>query len=333
MPVQEKRRETTAGLFVLIGFLLLGGLIVQFGRLGGSFTDKYPLFVEFPETAGIINNSEVRLRGAKVGRVASKPELIIDGNTSYVKMKLLIRDDVKIPQDSLFQIGSSGLLGDKYIDITPPKTASSEFHTAGATITGDSSGNFDAIKSDAENIARDTSKLIKDAQITMTKVNDALDSIKSSSDSLNLTINTVNQQFLSEKNKGSFSLMLKNFEVSSLKIKEASEQLQPTITEARETITDFRITLASIEKSANAALEPIPNAVKSIDRAASKAEQTISSFQSEDSVAGALTSDEETGTNAKEFIKNLKRYGILGYRDDSSPEDYDPRNKFRGSRR
>ena len=37
MPVREKKRERTAGLFVLIGLVLLGVLIVEFGRFGDRF--------------------------------------------------------------------------------------------------------------------------------------------------------------------------------------------------------------------------------------------------------------------------------------------------------
>ncbi len=59
----------------------------------------------------------------------------------------------------------------------------------------------------------------------------------------------------------------------------------------------------------------------------------MSALQNKDSLAGTIAYDKNTGDNAKDFVKNLKRYGILRYRDDDSPEDYDPRNNFRGSRR
>lgn len=77
MAAREKSKQRTAGLFVLIGLLLLGVLIVEFGRFGDRFKGHYPLFLEFPQTAGIIKNSEVRLRGAKIGRVATHPELVL----------------------------------------------------------------------------------------------------------------------------------------------------------------------------------------------------------------------------------------------------------------
>ena len=122
MPAREKRRETTAGIFVLIGLLLLGVLIVEFGRFGDRFSNHYPLYIEFSDTAGIIKGSEVRLRGAKIGSVATKPELITDNAIrSVVRMEIRIRDDIQIPHDSEVKIGSSGIMGDTYIQIVPPE--------------------------------------------------------------------------------------------------------------------------------------------------------------------------------------------------------------------
>lgn len=343
MPVREKRRERTAGLFVLIGLLLLGVLIVEFGRFGDRFKGHYPLYIEFPDTAGIIKNSEVRLRGAKVGRVATKPELTTGRASNTVRMEMRIRNEVKIPRDSTFQIGSSGLLGDKFIEITPPDKESGQYYQSGETIMGVGAGGFDSIKSDAQSIARDASMLIKDAQKTFEKIDQALDSIKSIGDKVNTTMTRVNDGFLSKDNLDNFSLAMANFETSSRNIKGASENLKPTI-------SDTRATLASIKKAADGAqnliadarreiknIEPalrgIPKAVRSIDRAASKAEKTMTAFQNKDSLVGTMAYDRETGTNAKEFMRNLKRYGILRYRDDATKDERDPRNKFRGSRR
>ncbi|MBT8044553.1 MAG: MCE family protein [Verrucomicrobiae bacterium] len=343
MPVREKKRERTAGLFVLMGLLLLGVLIIEFGRFGDRFKGHYPLYIEFPDTAGIIKNSEVRLRGAKVGRVATKPELTLGGATSTVRMEMRIRNDVKIPKESVFQIGSSGLLGDKFIEITPPEKESGLYYEPGDTIMGAGAGGFDAIKSDAENIARDASQLIKDAKVTFQKIDEALDSIKRIGDSVDVTMKKVNTEFLSKENLDNFSNAIANFEASSRDIKDASKELKPTITEAKDTLVGFKKTASDAQgliadarheiKQISPALRDVPKAVKSISSAASKAEETMSALQNDDGLVGAMAYDKETGTNAKEFMKNLKRYGILRYRDDASKEENDPRNKFRGSRR
>lgn len=343
MPVREKNRERTAGLFVLIGLILLGVLIVEFGRFGDRFRGHYPLYIEFPDTAGIIKNSEVRLRGAKIGRVATRPELVVNQSTSIVRMEMRIRNDVQIPRDSVVTISSVGLLGDKFIEIIPPDQLSGDYHQSGDTIAGKGSGSFDSITADAADIARETSQLIRDATATFEKVDKALESIQSVGDTMNVTMTKINEELLSEENLQKLSTTIANFKSSSQNLKNMSEELKPTISEARETlasmkktsdnaqnlITDARSEIQQIKP----ALEEVPKAVESISRAASKAEQTMTAMQNSDGLFGALAQDKETGTNAKEFFKNLKRYGILRYRDDSSPEDHDPREKFRGSRR
>ncbi len=343
MPTREQRSERKAGLFVFIGLLLLGFLIVEFGRFGDRFSNHYPLYIEFPDTAGIIKDSEVRLRGAKVGRVATKPELVTKGTTSSVIMEMRIRDDVKIPKDSKFQIASSGLLGDKYIEIIPPNKETGLFYESGDHIMGVGSGGFDSIKSDAESIAREARLMIKDLKKTFEKVDATLLSIKRVGDRLDVTMGKVNKGFLSEKNLAHFSKALANFESASNNLNTASGELKPTMIEAK-------AALASIQKAAHGAnaliadarqeikhIEPalrdIPKAVRSIDRAATKAETAMASLQNKDGLLGTMSSDKETGSNAKEFVRNLKRYGILRYRDDSTKEERDPRNKFRGSRR
>ncbi|BDS07607.1 hypothetical protein NT6N_26470 [Oceaniferula spumae] len=343
MPAREKRRETTAGLFVLIGLLLLGVLIVQFGRFGDRFTDHYPLYIEFPDTAGIIKGSDVRLRGAKVGRVATTPELVTGVATSSVKMEMRIRDDVKIPRNSTFQVGSSGLLGDKFIDVTPPENESGEFFQSGETIMGAGAGGFDAIKSDAENIAKDASQMIKDAKETFKKIDEALVEIKTVGENLNVTMEKVNTKFLSDENLDHLSKAIANLDEASKDISVASKELNPTITEAKKTFTSLRKAADTADnlfvdaqkeiKNIEPALRGLPKAVQSISRAAGKAEETMDALQNKNGLVGAMAYDKETGSNAKDFVRNLKRYGILRYRDDSTKEERDPRNKFRGSRR
>ena len=342
MSVREKKRERTAGLFVLIGLILLGVLIVEFGRFGDRFRGHYPLYVEFPDTAGIIKNSEVRLRGAKIGRVATRPELRVTQTASSVRMEMRIRNSVQIPFDSIIEISSSGLLGDKYIEIVPPDQETGDYYQSGDTIAGRGAGGFDSLKSDAEDIARDTSQLIKEATVTFEKIDQALESLQRIGDNMDMTMSKINDELLSQKNLDQLSKTIDNFEASSDNLKTVSAELKPTISEARETFASMKTTSKSVEdlvtdarteiKRINPALKEIPKAVQSISRAATKAEATISAMQSKDGLVGVMANDEETGTNAKEFVKNLKRYGILRYRDDSTPEDNDPRNKFRGSR-
>jgi len=344
MAAREKRRETTAGLFVLIGLLLLGVLIVEFGRFGDRLSNHYPLYLEFSDTAGIIKGSDVRLRGAKIGRVATTPELIISNDTgSIVRMEIHIRDKIKIPHDSTIKIGSSGIMGDVFIQIVPPEKESGIYYKAGDTISGANAGGFDAIRADAETIAREASLRLKDAEDTLNKMDDALVEIREVGKNLNITIHKVNTYFLSRENLDHFSKAMANFEAASEDLNEASKELKPTVVEAKAALASIRgaadsadtlISSAQSElKHIEPALRDIPKAVASITRAADKAGNTLDAFQNKDSLAGTLAYDRDTGSNAKDFMRNLKRYGILRYKDDATKEERDPRNKFRGSRR
>ncbi len=319
MPIREKNTERIAGLFILIGLLALGGLIFQFGRFDDKFQGNYELFVEFSDTAGIIQNSEVRLRGVKVGKVATEPELHMRENRGYVLMKMSLQSQVKIPKGSTLRVSSSGFIGDKFIEITPAQTTTGEVYQPGQTIIGTSTGGLDAIANDAQDIIKDTREVMQEVTTSIDKLNASLDSITTATQNIDRTITRVNDDFLTKQNASELSAILTNFRA-------ASAELSPTITTARETLT-------SIQKSTEQALSNVPDAVKSIDQAAAKASKTIDALQNKDGLLGTLTQDTEASSDAKDFIKNIKRYGILRYRDDKSPETTDPRNKFRGSRR
>ena len=92
---------------------MLGALVVQFGRLGEGFKTYYPLTIRFGDASGLLKGSDVLLAGARIGKVAGGPRLVREGNGVAVPLK--IYDYIKIPEGSKFTVGSSGLLGDRFV--------------------------------------------------------------------------------------------------------------------------------------------------------------------------------------------------------------------------
>ncbi|RYG15554.1 hypothetical protein EON82_26095, partial [bacterium] len=78
MGESSKKTELWVGLFVFIGLALLGALIIQFGRFGDKLDGKYKIMVVFDDASGLIKGSEIRMGGARIGKVADHPELISD---------------------------------------------------------------------------------------------------------------------------------------------------------------------------------------------------------------------------------------------------------------
>src|SRR5437763_10053026 len=114
----DKSLELKVGAFVLAGLAILAALVVQFGRLGEGFKTYYGLTVNFPDASGLLKGSDVLMAGAKIGRVSGGPHLNPSGEGVLVPMR--IYDFVKIPVGSKFVVGSSGLLGDRYVSIWRP---------------------------------------------------------------------------------------------------------------------------------------------------------------------------------------------------------------------
>ncbi|MFC4992689.1 MlaD family protein [Rubritalea tangerina] len=349
MALKEKRPETVVGLFVLLGFLTLAALIVQFGRVGESKGDTYHVSVEFKDASGLIKGSEVRMGGARIGRVLNTPSLT---DELTVLVKLSLDDRVKIYEGSQFMIQSISLLGDKMIVVIPPEDGLREATLQdGDQVTGGGAGGLDALQSDAESVARDARKLMKDARTSLLKFDSALDDIRVVSGRLGDTLEKVNQGVLGDENLENLKKSIANLEQATESFKGLGKGLEPSVAEVRAAIASVKDAADAAEKTFDVvqtevkelrpAVEELPATIKEFRTAATKiskfvdnADATLNGLSDGDGLLGTLVSDEEVSADTKIFIKNLKRHGVLGYKDDSTYDERDPeRSRFRGVRR
>ncbi len=107
--------ELVVGLFVLIGIVCLGYISIKLGRLeviGGGY---YTVYAEFEKAGGVKPGSVVEIAGVEVGKVRS-----VKLNKDYqARVELEISKEVKIQEDSIASIKTKGLIGEKYVQITP----------------------------------------------------------------------------------------------------------------------------------------------------------------------------------------------------------------------
>lgn len=75
----------------------------------------YPLKARFGRTDGLMLGDRVRLSGMDIGRVVDAK---LDDNFNAI-MTLEIKENYQVPRDSSASIVSSGIMGDKYIEIEP----------------------------------------------------------------------------------------------------------------------------------------------------------------------------------------------------------------------
>lgn len=331
MPGSEKRNELKVGLFLLTGLILLAGLIVQFGRFGERFNGHYFVTVVFDDASGVINGSEVRMGGARIGRVAGLPEL---NDAVQVEVKLSISKAIRIPEGSTFQINSATLLGDKLIVVVPPDERTGKFIAPGGRYMGGGPSGLEALQTNAENVSKDVLRILKEAEVTLGKVDGAVDDIKTASTQLSEAVGKINRSILADQNLANFDTSLKNFAATTEQWKATSSKLDPTLQEAREAIQAVQKAAASVEKTMKSteqtiaevkpAFSRLPKAVDDFASTARKAGDALDRMKRGEGVFGALSSDNDVALDAKAFMRNLRQYGIFRYRDGVSKAEQKP---------
>jgi phospholipid/cholesterol/gamma-HCH transport system substrate-binding protein len=102
------------GVFVLIGLVGLGWMSVKLGRVDLLGKSGYVVSADFPSVGGLKAGSTVEIAGVEVGRV---DRIMLEDYQARVVM--VIQPQVKLQEDSIASIKTKGLIGEKYIRISP----------------------------------------------------------------------------------------------------------------------------------------------------------------------------------------------------------------------
>ncbi len=223
---REKHLEIKVGIFVLVGLAVAGGLVVQFGRLGERIVSTYRIDVKFPDASGLYKGAEVLMSGARVGRVAGSPELLEE--QSGVLVRLSVYEDTKIPKDSVFRVGSSGLLGDRFVQIRPGERKEGEenFIQPGGMVEGKREAGLD--------------DLTRDGQDVMAELKNAVGKIGE-------TLDRIDSQVLTEENLASVSATLKSIEVASEDVAGFTGSFKEWDGKARQALDDVASAAANVD--------------------------------------------------------------------------------------
>ncbi|CCQ73703.1 Putative toluene tolerance protein Ttg2C (fragment) [Magnetospira sp. QH-2] len=95
-----------------------------------SAVSGYKVTAAFFKLGGLSVGADVRISGIKVGTVMDRH---LDPQTYDAVVTLSISPDVKLPADTVASIGSEGILGGKYIRLTPGQAT--EMVAAGGALT------------------------------------------------------------------------------------------------------------------------------------------------------------------------------------------------------
>ncbi|WP_298067999.1 outer membrane lipid asymmetry maintenance protein MlaD [uncultured Mailhella sp.] len=109
-------KTTVIGVFVLIGLICVSYLTIKLGRMEVLGDKGYTVSARFSSVAGLRVGASVEIAGVSVGKVSA---IRLDTNDYTAYVDLHINEGVPISEDSMASVKTSGLIGDKYISITP----------------------------------------------------------------------------------------------------------------------------------------------------------------------------------------------------------------------
>jgi phospholipid/cholesterol/gamma-HCH transport system substrate-binding protein len=281
---RDARLELKVGIFVTIGLAMIAGFVVKFGRLGEGFKSYYNLTVRFRDASGLLKGSDVLLSGAKIGRVSGGPQLVREGEG--VAVPLRIYDYVKIAKGSQFLVGSSGLLGDRFVNVVPPVGPANEFLPKDAVIDGARSSGMDDLTHAGSQLIEELRGTVQNINGTVTRLNtealspDTLHNLRTSIDHLNETTNALAQS--SKKLDG----VVDKADATMASAKKDADDLQGTIAEARKTF--------------------------------SAATQLVREATSGNGLLASLIKDSDLARDMRALVANLRTHGVLFYRDSAA---------------
>jgi len=112
--MDRSRVNIAVGVFVVLGIVALGYLSIQLGQVSFLGGRGYAVTVDFPSVGGLKAGSAVEIAGVEIGRVESI------GLADYqARVTLRVHSGIKLQEDVIASIKTKGLIGEKYIRISP----------------------------------------------------------------------------------------------------------------------------------------------------------------------------------------------------------------------
>ena len=108
--------EIIVGLFLLAGFAGFSWISIKMGDLDLFRNETYPVTARFLSISGLKEGSTIELAGVTVGKVR---HIELDPGEYEAIVHLDIDKSVQLQDDSIASIRTAGIIGDKFIKLSP----------------------------------------------------------------------------------------------------------------------------------------------------------------------------------------------------------------------
>lgn len=315
--MSKTKLEWKVGVFVLIGLVLLGLLLVNFSKGASLFVPTYDVRLKTSNSGGLIPGAKVVLAGVPVGSIA-KIDLDPSGKLVYAVMRIYKR--YQIHSDATFFVEQAGFLGDQYIFVKAEK------NEAPMLKDGDQVDCQEPFN--IQEAARSALGLIQKVDKTVQQINGAVDRL--------------DKTLLAEATLNSLTTTITNFRTVSertlsavSKVEQLVENNAPTLTRSVNNVAEFSDKLATVTnlvefstKLNKAADElrltiaenrgDVRSAVKNVEEATASVKTMMEDMKNGKGLAGGVLHDEQIRlefgqivSNINVLSSNINRFGLL----------------------
>jgi phospholipid/cholesterol/gamma-HCH transport system substrate-binding protein len=116
MADKQTKIETTVGLFMLIGLASISYIAIKLGDLQVLGQESYILNARFTSASGLRSGAYIEAAGVRIGTVDS---IVFDPEEYQAIVYMAIDKDVPVHEDAVASIRTAGIIGDKFVKITP----------------------------------------------------------------------------------------------------------------------------------------------------------------------------------------------------------------------
>ena len=108
--------ELSIGIFIAMGLLSLVYLAVKLGDVGVFADNTYSLKARFVSSSGLTEGAFVEVGGVRVGTVQN---INVDFESYESVVEMSLDPNIKLQDDAIASIRTSGIIGDKFVKIAP----------------------------------------------------------------------------------------------------------------------------------------------------------------------------------------------------------------------
>jgi phospholipid/cholesterol/gamma-HCH transport system substrate-binding protein len=304
--------EAKVGLFVLLGIGLLVFMSLRLGEFRIFRPKGYKVHAVFDSAAGLKLNVPVEIAGVEVGRVAA-----VELENGKARVTLRMRPDVRLSQDATATIRSKGILGDRYIELSPGSPEQPKLADGGRITKTVSPPEMDKLFSSLGEISEDIRKVtgtfseVLGEETAKTSLKEIIQNVRELSENLNRTVRQNMTHFDAiMSNFGQFSGDLKDISATNkdsinaiiASMRSSSEQLQATMASVRQMTDKINQGEGSLGRLVND-----PQTVDNLNATLASLKDISERINRGQGSLGKLVNDEETVDNLNEALTGLNR--------------------------